>query len=177
MYLKADRLADVLALKTPWVRVADASGDLASGMGEGADRLPGRPEALLDVLEHAGGQVTQLEQTTLDGAPVRHLRGTIDLADAIASAPGRTGDRLGSGLRSEGIDPSAIHGPVVVELWIDRQDRIRQLHLTATPSAGSDGGATVDATLHVLDPGAPVSIDVPPASQVTDLKLRDLFHR
>ena len=82
-------------------------------------------------------------------------------------------DRLGE----QGLDPSGLGGPLQVDVWLDDDDLVHQVRLRSTGPEVDGEASAVEVQLEILDQGQPVDIALPPADEVTDLDLADLFHR
>jgi hypothetical protein len=153
-------LAGGQAVSTPWIAYESPAD------GSGASVVPfvgsGGASSFLASLRGAGGTVTEVGTDTIDGVAVRHYRGTIDPAAATQAAP-----EARSGLAQLGTDPFP------VEAWIDDDGIVRRLELSPSLGAGAGALGALGAagglmiTVELRDLGRPVTIDVPPASEVT----------
>jgi hypothetical protein len=153
VYVKPDGLLALLgaATDTPWLSfdVGDAGGF--------ADALPGGfeipdvdPGALLDDLQAEGIQVTEVGREDVRGVATTHYAVTPS-ADGTSPFEGGTAD-----------------------VWIDDDGLVRRIEGRFDGAATGQGEVTLRAELYDL--GAPVSITVPSADQVTDLgSLGELF--
>ena len=174
-YVRTDGLGRVLtggrAIPTPWISIAGGAGG-----GRATSVVPfvgtGGARSMLSTLRGAGGQVREAGTDTIDGVAVTHYTGTIDPAAATAADPTAGGAlaQLGS-------------GPIPVEAWVDADGIVRRLELQPDLAGaaglgalgalgalgGDDPGTTPRLTLTVelRDIDRPVTIDVPPADQVT----------
>jgi hypothetical protein len=133
------------------------------------------------MLGSLGSPVTKVGTGTLDGQPVTEYKTSVTTAE-IASA-----------LSHESAASSAAAGAIQrlgipampVTAWVGRDGRLRQLSATADlshaslsgllgslgagSSSSSTAGTTVTLTIGLSHYGDPVSVAVPPASQVTNL--------
>ncbi len=174
-YVKTDGLGRLLTsgrtIATPWISIAGGA-----GTGRSTSVVPfvgtGGARSLLSTLRGVGGQVREAGTDTIDGVAVTHYAGTIDPAAATAADP-----TAGGALAQLGT------GPIPVEAWVDADGIVRRLELQPDLAGasglgalgaigalgGDDPGSTPRLTLAVelRDVGQPVTIDVPPADQVT----------
>lgn len=165
----------------PWVKLDLKSlaqdggplGALGQMLQQGMDSQQSDPSHALDFLDGVTGTVTTVGTETIDGVPTTHYRFPVDVHKAI--------QRLGTDQSDfqQFIEGMGIENPVV-DVWLDGQGLVRLFHTheainpkpTASSPLGIPGGALpsgVDLTFAFSNFGAPVTITVPPASQVTDL--------
>ncbi|SHL18230.1 hypothetical protein SAMN05443637_12048 [Pseudonocardia thermophila] len=105
-----------------------------------------------------GGELTGSSPDTIDGAATTRYDVKVDVAKALAEAPdAQTREQLRP-LQEAGVQN------VDMQLWIDSSDLPRQFRSSFTSQ-----GQPVSATVKLSDWGAPVSVEAPPADQVTDL--------
>jgi hypothetical protein len=145
VYVKPDGFGALLggAADTPWLSL-----DLgAEGLGGMGGTLPDDlsipaidPSELLDELRAEGVAVTEVGTEDVRGVATTHY--------ALVAPAGAT-------------EPA--WGDLTADVWIDADGLVRRVSL----SSGGDDPFTMTAEL--FDLGAPVSINVPPADQVTDL--------
>ena len=168
VYLRAPMLSDLLAIKTPWVRIDPSSEILHAAEGfapisqlAGSDS--GASLALIAGLER--GSVRDLGSKDVEGTATTHLRATVDLlvaagagvdlSDPEAQALQRFVDGLGA-------------QRLTVDAFLDGDDRVRRL--VYEHELGPDaGGGTQRVELEYGDFGAPLDIALPPKDQVTEL--------
>lgn len=151
-----------------WIRFgAPGSSDTPSGIkvdtGTMVDRVRNNPSlesgflTAADNLEKAGSQ-------TVDGVPTTHYTGTATVDDIRAvyedddkSVRQRTEKSLAQ-YEKQGVDE------LTMDLWVDAQDRTRQLR---TRGFGRHG--ELDLTVTFLDFGKRVTVKVPPTSDTLDM--------
>jgi hypothetical protein len=168
-----------------WVEATlPGSGSGAGGSAGGASiSALADPARLLGVLSSLTGHVTRVGNVRLGGTETTEYRTTLTAADiashlAAGRLPSGRENAAGRTLQTLGL-PS-----VPVTAWVGSDGRLRQLsasvdlsHLTlgglsgilGLSGSGSGAGSAVTVTVGLTDYGAPVSISVPPASEVTDL--------
>lgn len=179
-YLKAPFL-ELLTGGKPWVRVDDveiegASDELDAAGATGAGDL-------LELLERVG-EVEELGAEAVRGVATRHLGVQIDIGRAVDEADADRAAALRERLGKLGVDVDALTA-IPAEVWVDDDGYVRRFSLTldvATLASdlGEDlpegaAGTTVTQTVELYDFGVPVEVDAPPADQVAELDLADLF--
>ena len=165
-----------------WVETSLAG--LGSLTGSSASSLSlstlANPSEAFHTLGSLGSPVTDEGTVTLNGEQVTEYQATVNIAD-VAS-------RLAQGSDASGAAAKAIQKlgipTVPVTAWVGHDGLLRQLSLTADVSHASLGGllgalgsgsstaaagTTVSVILGLSHYGDPVSVSVPPASDVTNL--------
>ncbi len=165
------QLASALGGK-PWVKIdLDQVGKSAGiDFNSISQASSGDPTQALQFLKGAGADMVEVGKEQVRGEVVTHYRGTIDMNKAAAAAPPeqqQTYQKL-----------AQIYGqPLPVEAWVDGEGRLRKMtyavdlaRLNLPPQAGAGQKPTgnFNFTMELFDFGAPVSVTVPPADQVTD---------
>jgi hypothetical protein len=150
---------------TAWVSFrANSAGSNPFGPVGGAD-----PAAFLDYLRGAGVQVSELGHEDVRGVDTTHLSTTITLRKAVDSAPEGERARIEDAVAKLGASADELlDAPIPVDVFIDRDGLVRRLHLVLSMPIGRqpvDG----DITMDFFDFGTDVSVDAPPADQVTDI--------
>ncbi len=182
VYLRIPGVSSLTGGKS-WVETSLS--DLGSLTGSSASSLSlstlADPAQALAVLGSLGSPVTRVGTVTLDGQPVTEYRTTItttDIASALSHGSSASSAAAGA-IQRLGIPA------IPVTAWVGPDGRLRQLSATADLSHASlsgllgslgssapghsTAGTTVTLTIGLSHYGAPVSVAVPPASQVTDL--------
>lgn len=161
----------------PWLKVqADELVDAASSFGGSLQSDPG---AFLDLLTEVGGPVEELGDEVVRGVPTRHIATEVVPAEALASLEGERADQLREKLDDLGSTLDDV-APIPVEAWIDADGYVRRLVVTIdlgelTDADAEGAGATVTQTIELYDFDEPVDIELPPADQVSELDLSDVF--
>jgi hypothetical protein len=143
-----------------WIKVDAAA--LAPGLGGGG--IGTSPLQTFDELR-AKGQVTEVGKEEVRGEDTTHFRTVLDLTAQLDKIP------AGSGIDADAMRKQLAAVPV--DVWLDGKDRIRRervvLHLDL-PLGGALPGASgfdVTTTVEAFDYGKDVTIDLPPADDVT----------
>lgn len=170
-----------------WIKLDAAAGPssmagLFGGFGGGAGL--GDPSAYLQSLRGVGVDLATVGHEAIDGVDTTHVRGTVTVRKALEAA-GVDRARLEQAFQPLTAEQRASLDDLSfpVDVFIDAQGLVRRIRITydlgstaraMTPSS-AQGGLPADATMTTSmtydfrDLGAPVSIPVPPADQVTDL--------
>ncbi|MDQ0582830.1 LppX_LprAFG lipoprotein [Streptomyces rishiriensis] len=151
-----------------WIRFGKpGSSDTPSGVevdtGTMVDRVRDNPSheggflAAADDLEKAGAE-------TVGGVPTTHYTGTATVDDIRASykddddSVRRRTEKSLAQYEKQGVDE------LTMDLWIDAQDRTRQLRMQGFGRHGE-----LDLTITFLDFGKPVTVKAPPPSDTLDM--------
>ena len=163
LYLSGAGLASEFGATTPWASVdLGRIGDLA---GTDLAQLQSSSEAAAGLGLLAGSdEVEEVGHEEVGGVPTTHYRASVDPRKAVEEA-GAVTDRE----RFEQF-ARALDGRVDVDVWLDGEDRVRRLRY-AQPLGALMG---VTQTLELSDFGTDERIEVPPASDVTDVTERFL---
>lgn len=168
VYLKAPSLSSVLgSASKPWLKM-DLHG-LATLQGSAAGMNGGQPGAFLDYLQAVGGPVTTVGREQVRGVETTHVKGTIDFAKAVAKATGARRALLQRALKQLGSTGAELRA-FPVEVWIDDHGFVRKYSMVIALGSGSH---RIDESveMELFDFGKPVSITVPPSSQVSSSTL------
>jgi hypothetical protein len=171
VYVRAPMLASYIPAKTPWIKLDPSSLPQQQG-GVGAATAALDPAAILAALEGAIS-VDEVGSETVDGDDATHYRATVDLVKLLPSMADLAPDAPTDAEMQEAKDKLAELGldTLPIELWVDGDGYLKQIQLALDLStiAPDRPGASFSVTLTLSDIGEDISIDVPPASQVTDL--------
>jgi hypothetical protein len=145
VYLEVPGLASLVG--TPWVSVALPSSVTAALPKDfsKAAACVGDVHAILAYAQKHHGTVTSLGTSMVDGVNA-------------------TGNQITATLKGKGGSSPALSATV----WADSSDRLVQGNLSAT-GAGVAGALNLSATVNLSDYDAPVTITVPPSSEVTPI--------
>ena len=130
------------------------------------------PAAILAAIKDAIS-VDEVGPDTVDGVDATHYRATVDLVKLLPSIAELSPDAPTDADMQEAEDQLKKLGldTLPIELWVDGDGYLKQVHfaLDLSTIAPDRPGASFSITLTLSDIGEDISIDVPPASQVTDL--------
>ena len=171
VYVRAPMLASFIPAKTPWIKLdPSALPQQPGGVGAAAATLD--PGAILAALEGAI-TVGEVGTDTVDGADATHYHATVDLVKLLPSLAALAPEAPTDAELKEAKDQLTKLGldTLPIELWVDGDGYLKQIRLALDLSAiaPEGAGASFSVTLTFSDIGEDITIDVPPASQVTDL--------
>jgi hypothetical protein len=177
----SERLSEVISdgneyVKSPtvlgggktWIETSLGSG--SSGSSVGTD-----PAGYLALLESKATGLTDLGPATVGDTATTEYRAEVDPTKVVAEASPAVRRLVARADALAGVST------VPITLWVDGQGRARQLaeHVTTTPPAASplSGSGPIETalTMTISGYGQPVSVVVPPASEVTSVPLSKLL--
>lgn len=157
----------------PWVKL-DVNKAVQAKFGASLSELAGGasndPSQILSYLQGVGSDVKNDGPATVDGTATTHYTATMSL-DALAQKEHLSQDTIASMEKDIG-------KTMTLELWLDGQNRLRQMSYNQTVNPDAAGGSsdgdqvgpiTANMTMKLSDFGTPVNVTAPPADQVTDL--------
>jgi hypothetical protein len=158
-------LARQLAAR-PWIKIdlnQLSTGPNASALGATAKLNQGTDAQQQIKLLLTSGNLKKVGSETVDGIATTHYSGDVDPAKLLqAEGAGKLTaadiQELQSVLQASGIVSEHI------DLWLDRSGLPAEMKMTANSASGP-----IAADVHFSAWGAPVTINVPPADQVTDV--------
>lgn len=167
MYMRLDGMDELDVFPTEWVSVDMSSSvpgfDELTAFGNG-QQDPSNAFGYLQGAEDA----TELGTETIDGIETTHYEVTVDLADAAAEVPADLRDEMRRVVKQfrQGFGTTTMP----FEVWIDGDGLVRRMVFRME----SDGGAmgmpfSMEMTMDVTDYGHDFELELPPASDVTDL--------
>lgn len=173
VYVKAPMLAAFIPATTPWIKVDPSA--LPGSEGEfGAATAAANPAAILAAIRDAL-TVEEVGADTVGGSDATHYRATVDLVKLLPLLAGMASDdnKPTDGEMQDARDQLKKSGmeTLPIELWVDENGFLRQIQLALDLSEmdPDQSGASISMMLTFSDIGEDISIDVPPASQVTDM--------
>jgi hypothetical protein len=133
-------------------------GSMLSPIGGGTD-----PADLLASLTAISNSVTSLGSTTTRGVPVTRFRVEID--------PAKAAERVPSWERASflGFTKSLGSGTIPVDVWVDKQNLVRQVKLSLSGGLGGPASGRMVEVTDFYDFGVPVRVSAPPASQTASM--------
>ena len=116
------------------------------------------PNRSLDALRGAARDVQKVGADKIRGTRTTHFRVTIDVEQAVASAPEGEQEQVRSSIAALG------SGTIPADVWIDSKGRLRRIRLRVGGSATLGGSVGFE----YFDLGARVNVKAPPAGEVVD---------
>lgn len=170
LYMNFGPMADLAGFATPWVSfdLTNLEG-LSDLFGASTSPMGTDPSQSLAFLRGADN-VEELDRVDVREVPTTHYRARADLGDTLADLPSAQREVLEpqiETLRDAGLDE------LPIEVWIDDDGLPRRMRTTMDfPESGDDipAGTAMSIEIDFFDFGEPVSITVPPADQVTDIR-------
>jgi hypothetical protein len=126
------------------------------------------PSQLLSYLRATSGQVTRIGAEQIRGVPTTHYRATVDYQRYVArAAPAQRATARASVAALERLTGSHTQ---LVDVWVDRQDRVRREELTFRECLPNAPGKTqIHLAIEFFDFGTQVMPALPPSSEVADV--------
>jgi hypothetical protein len=172
VFVKAPMLASFIPASTPWIKLDPSSLPQGQGGGLGAASAAVNPAAILAAIKDAL-TVEEVGADTVDGAETTQYRASVDLVKLLPLLAQMTPDAPTDAEMQKAKDQLEKLGlqTLPIELWVDGAGFIKQIQLALDLSSidADHPGTSFSLTLTLSDVGEPISIDVPPASQVTDI--------
>ena len=119
------------------------------------------------MLAESSTAFTDLGQDEISGGPATHYQGTVDLNAVLGKLTGTAKAEIESLLKKSN------GATVPYNVWIGANGYVRQVEMQIKGNAGLQG-MTLGLISELSDYGKPVSIDLPPADQVTELSLHQM---
>ena len=170
IYVRAPMFASFIPATTPWIKLDPSTLPQSQG-GIGAAALV-NPAAILAAIKDAL-TVEEVGPDTVDGVGTTHYRATVDLEKLLPLLVEMALDKPTDAEVQKAKDQLEKLGllSLPIELWVDEAGFLKQAQLALDLSAMDPDhpGTSFSVTLTFSDIGEHISIDVPPASQVTDI--------
>lgn len=165
-YIKFGFLNMFMGAETEWVSTPNEGEELAQDFGTSA---PNDPTQYLESLSDVEGQVEDLGREELRGTEVTHYRLQVDAESYLSDLS----EEERAELNQQGPLPT---GQFPLELWIDDDGLVHRFLMTIDGSAVAEESVaegesfdTMTMQFDFFDFGGSVTIEAPPADQVTDL--------
>ena len=172
MYMKYPAvLAQGMGTDTPWLSMdlGAALGDLGLPQDSLGQFEQTDPTQYLQYLAAVSSDVTEVGHDKLRDVDTTHYHATIDLTKALDRVPADVAQRLGIdpdqlGKSFEQLRTQAGSDELPMDVWIDANGRLRRMRMEM---GAASGGVHID--MEMYDYGVDVSVQAPPANEVTDL--------
>ena len=180
VYMKTDGMgsADKPWQKVPLDELAEAQGgDISDPTITMMDA--GDPTKMLEQIREAGGEIKKTEQTTLDGQQVTQYTIEVDpleMMDSMGGGIDVDGAELAGLVDSIGVIPMELYLnseglPVRIEMHVDFSEAVKEIGARMGEELPADFPTEAFKMSMVMtyeEWGTPVSIEAPPADQVSD---------
>lgn len=169
IYMRLPFLNSLAHIDKPWVKLdlAAVGRQLGVDVGQFTQLGSGDPAQSLDYLRATSGKVTKVGTEQVRGVTTTHYAATVDLERYPNLVPSSKREAMRKSI--EKLVELSGRKTIPVEVWVDGQKRVRRMKM-AVPSKSARGTATTRMTMEFYDFGAPVSVQLPPASQTVDLQ-------
>lgn len=164
VYLSFPFFTAFLGVETDWISMpADEESSVTGDMGTGA--TPSDPTSFLESLSKAGGDVEDLGVEDVHGFSTHHYRVTVDQdwRNQLSA------EEL-SALDSQGPLPA---GSFPLDVWVDDDGLVHRMSIemegSSVATSPDEQFESLTMTFDFYDFGKEVTIDPPPADQVTDV--------
>lgn len=162
LYMK---LPQELEAGKPWIKIdSNTNSEIAAALGSANEQLSKSvdPRKALQEFEKAG-EITDSEQTELDGKKVTHYTITVDAQKLVDTQT----DPEAKAEAQKAVDAGMKEFPV--EVWIDEDGLPARFAMEMAAPDGSGSTATVKMQVDYTKWGEPVDITAPPAEQIAEL--------
>ena len=171
LYVQAPMLASFIPAKTPWIKLDPSA--LPQSQGQlGAATAAANPAAILAAIRDAL-TVEEVGTETIDGSAATHYRASIDLVKLLPLLASLSADEPTDAEMQKAKNKLEKLGmqSLPIDLWVDGDGFVTQVtfSLDLSKTDPATAGTSFAMTLSLSDIGSDISIDVPPASQVTDV--------
>ena len=169
IYMKMPALAAQLPPGKPWMSFDLAEAGEQMGIDIGALMQSGSsdPTQSLQYLRGASGDVETVGEEVVRGVQTTHYRATVSFDKMIEQAPAELRPRLEPTV--DVLREWVGRDELPIEVWIDDQGRMLRQKQDLEYTGGPAEGTSMAMVLEMYDFGVEVDVDVPPASQVTDI--------
>ena len=163
IYMRLPALARLLPGAKSWLKI-----DEGMLMEQGGTQFSAPdPVEFVQFLEAAGREVEVSGEEEVRGVPTTHYRATIDVDElprAVAPDARTEVEAYARRLRQMGVEE------IPLQTWVDEEGVARRMRVEYDNMQASGRSADVAFSLELFDLGAPVRIDLPPTSQVSDFE-------
>jgi hypothetical protein len=171
LYVQAPMLASFIPATTPWIKLDPST--LPQSQGQlGAATAAANPAAILAAIKDAL-TVDEVGTETVDGSAATHYRASIDLVKLLPLIASLTPDKPTDAEMQKAKNKLEKLGmqSLPIDLWVGDDGFVKQTTFSFDLSKmdPANAGTSFAMTLTLSDIGSDISIDVPPASQVTDV--------
>jgi hypothetical protein len=167
-YMRFPLLTRLVANGKPWLKLdlveLAKRGDV--DLGQLQSLSDNDPRRTLDYLRAVAGEIRTVGRETVRGVATTHYRAAVNLREYPGLVP--DGQREAVQQAVDRIVEQTGIGAVPVEVWVDDEQRVRRMAIELATGAGTVPVAS-KVTMELFDYGVPVTVAVPPESEVADL--------
>jgi hypothetical protein len=169
MYMKMPFVETATPQLKPWIKIDLQEAGKEQGIDIGSLLELGRggdPSEALTYLR-ATGEVEQVGAEDVRGVATTHYSAVVDLERVPDLAPEESRERIRAAI--EQLIKLTGKSTQPTDVWIDGEGLVRRMSIEQTVEQGSEASKTT-TTIELYDFNSEVTIEVPPADQVSDLR-------
>ena len=169
IYMKMPALSAQIPGGKPWISFDLQKAGEQLGLDLGALMQSGTsdPTQSLQYLRGASGDVEVVGEEEVRGVTVTHYRAAVSFAKIVEQAPEEAREAVEATVAQ--LEEWVGSEEMPIDVWIDSEGRMVRQTQSFEYVAGPAVGTAVTMTMEMYDFGVDVEVEVPPASDVTDL--------
>ena len=169
IYMKMPALSAQIPGGKPWISFDLQKAGEQLGLDLGALMQSGTsdPTQTLQYLRGASGDVEVVGEEEIRGVTATHYRATVSFAKIVEQAPDDVRDAVEATI--DQLEEWMGSDEMPINVWIDSEGRMVRQMQSFEYAAGPAAGTSVTMTMEMYDFGVDVDVEVPPASDVTDI--------
>ena len=171
VYIRWALFSSLLGNETPWISFEDETGSGGFDALSSAGSPISSPQDATAFLNDVWG-IEEIGRETVRGVETTHYRGVIDLVELMGSLSPAELNELEAEL--EGVSLSEVFGDFPIDVWIDDNNVMRRFIMDIDFTGHGPAGLTAESILgsmslryEFFNLGVPLTIEAPPASEVT----------
>lgn len=125
------------------------------------------PSQMLQYLNGVSGDVETVGREEIRGVTATHYKATIDLTKVPGQAPADIREAVRTSIKA--MQKQFGKADLPVEVWIGEDGFVRRMTMSMHSEGGKQGPFDMAMSIEMYDFGEAVTVEVPPASEVTDL--------
>ncbi|MEA2452083.1 MAG: hypothetical protein QOG04_793 [Actinomycetota bacterium] len=152
----------------PWIFIDMQAFGESQGMDYNAMSQAGgsNPLQLLEYLNGVAGEVKTVGDEEVRGVITTHYSAAIDFDKMAENAPARYREAIKASV--DVMKQQLGDATAPIEVWVGEDGYVHRFSMSFDASDSPSGSFKMTMTMEMFDFGAPVDIQIPPASQVTD---------
>jgi hypothetical protein len=169
IYMKMPALSAQIPGGKPWISYDLQKAGEQLGLDLGALMQAGTsdPTQSLQYLRGASGDVEVIGEEEIRGVTATHYRASVSFAKIAEQAPEEAREAVEATVKQ--LEEWVGADEMPIDVWIDSEGRMVRQTQSFEYAAGPASGTSVTMTMEMYDFGVDVDIEVPPASDVTDI--------
>lgn len=169
IYMKMPALSAQFPGDKPWISfdLQKAGEQLGLDMGALMQSGTSDPTQTLQYLRGASGDVEVVGEEEVRGVAATHYRAAVSFAKIVEQAPDEVRAAVEATVAQ--LEEWVGSDEMPIDVWIDSEGRMVRQTQNFEYVAGPAAGTSVTMTMEMYDFGVDVEVEVPPASDVTDI--------